>query len=296
MEVPRMASSQVANIKIQPVNVTWEIEDQVCIETIADTSDSLDGKYFTLMGTHYIWLDGVAAVDPAPVGLTAVPVAYASNDSANVIAGLIQVALDALGDFSATVADNVVIVTSADVLTKSDSADVDTGFTLTRQQEGGSLDMGLLEGDVEDTFEEQLLDITAHQTGTTVLTALRQGVSAEISLTMQETNIARLKEIFGSTGGEAFTPGAGTEVFGWGTSRQGTNVIIQSRRLRLHPVGAADNAEDLTFWKAYPKPDSLVYSGENPKTLSLTFSIFRDEVKDARISYFVFGDATQTGL
>ena len=293
-----MAGS-VNNIKIQPVNVTWEIEQQTCVQTVADVAESLDGKYFTLNSgatSYYAWMDIGLAADPAPAGKTGIAVVASANDSASVIAGLIAAAVDANPDFSASAVGALVTITNADTSDVDDAADVDTGFVISTTQEGGSLDMGLLEGDIDSSFEEQLLDITAHQTGSTILTSLRQGVSADISLTMQETNVAKLKEVFAHTAGAAFTPGSGTEVFGWGTSRLGSNVIVQSRRLKLSPVGAPDASEDLTFWKAYPKPESLVYSGENPKTLTLSFGIYRDELRDARISYFMFGDSSQAGL
>ena len=92
----------------------------------------------------------------------------------------------------------------------------------------------------------------------------------------QEVFLPKLKEIFGNN---THTPSAGTELFGWGSSRQGLNTIVQARRLILHPValGASDLTRDLCFWKAYPKPNSLTYSGENPQTVSVEFKLYRDE-------------------
>lgn len=287
-------SNDVNDIRIEPVNLLWEIEQQDCVQTVADVSDSLDGEYFLLGSDFYVWMNGVIAADPAPAGRTGIPVAYTTNDTAATLAGLIQAAVDANAAFNASVSGDKVCITRVGTAAVVAAADFNTGFTITQTQESGSMDLGFLSGNVEDSFEEQLLDITAHQTGTTVLAALRQGVTASITLTMQQTTVANLKELFAHTGGDSFTPSGGTELFGWGTSRQGNNVIPQSRRLNLHPVNAGvDKSRDLTFWKAYPLLKSLKYSGEEAKTLDVEWRIFLDDSKDPSISFFAFGDYSQ---
>jgi len=114
-------------------------------------------------------------------------------------------------------------------------------------------------------------------------------------MVLKESDFAKYKEIFSASAGGAYTPAAGTEIFGWGSSKQGRNTLIDARRLNLHPVASesADHSRDLTFWKAYAKPDSIVFSGENPQTLSITFACYLDSNKDSRVSFFCFGDHTQ---
>lgn len=294
-----MSFAGVTNIKIEPVDVLWEIEQQDCVQTVADVADSLDGKHFLLGDDFYVWYNSSigSEIDPAPAGRTTLEVAFDPDDPAATIATLTQVVVDADPNFSATVTGDVVTITAATTGDVADAVDVDSGFSFQTTQEGGSLDLGLLQGNVDDTFEEQILDITSHQNGTTILAALRQGVSAEITLIMQEAIKAKLTEIFANTGGGKFTPSSGTEVFGWGTSRQGENVIPQSRRLNLHPVNAgADLTQDLTFWKAYPMPNSLTLSGEEAKVLEVGWRVFLDPSKDSRASLFIFGDYTQAGI
>jgi len=105
-----------------------------------------------------------------------------------------------------------------------------------------------------------------------------------------------LKEIFKIYGG-TFTPGGGTEVFGMGTAKVGANLLPDAARLRMSPVTAAnDNLGDVNLMLALPVPDSLVFSGENPRVLSATWTGFLDESIDSRVSQLLFGDATQTGL
>lgn len=301
-----MSCGATGDIKIEPVNVTWEIEEQWHVKTIADVSSSSNSNYFRIgksgqtTHSHYVWLDvGNTGVDPAVAGLTGVEVNIAANDTAATIATAIAAAVTALSDFTATASGDTVTITcigagdSAGLLDGAGAAA--TGFTFTQCQEGGTLDLGLLQGDVESGFEETLLELTAHQTGVTPIADLRQGVKTELSLVMQEATVTKLKEIFAKSGGGTDTPSGGTEVFGWGTSRQGLNTIIQARRLVLHPVAKSDTdySGDLCFWKAYPMPESLIFSGENPKTLSVSWKFYLDASKPAAISLFCFKDWTQ---
>ena len=64
----------------------------------------------------------------------------------------------------------------------------------------------------------------------------------------------------------------------------------------MKPVNASDNTENLTFFRAYPLVDSLTFSGENPKLLSVSWRVFDSENIDSNISLFAFGDQTQTGV
>ncbi len=289
-----MSQTNAGDIRIEPVDVTWTINQQDCITPVADVAESLDGTHFLLGSDFYVWMDIALAADPAPAGRTGIAVVVAADSSAATIATAMTAAIDADGAFEASEANGSVFATRLDEAEHAGALDVDTGFTILTTQEGGSLDLGLLQGNVENSFEEQLLEITAHQTGTTILTALRQGVSATITLTMQETTIAKLRDLFSKTGGGAVTPAGGTELYGWGTSRQGDNVIPQTRRLNLHPVNAdADLSRDLTFWKAYPLLNNLVYSGEEAKTLEVEWRLFLDDSKPAEVSLFAFGDSSQ---
>lgn len=298
-----MASS-AGNIKIEPVNVTWAIEEQATITAVADVAASLDGTFFKLSdtaGTVGFWIDVDDSGTLIPAGASALDRAIeittiSTGDSASVIAGLLATAISADSKFGATSSGSDATVTSTDAADIELWADGDTGFTFTLCQEGGSLDLGLLDGDVADTFEEVLFDVTSHQTGVTPIAALRQGMTAEVTTTLLETTSSKLEELFAKAGGGSVTPGGGTKVFGWGSSRQGTNAFIQARRLILKPVNATTDLDNLTFWKAYPQPGSLVFSGENPKTLEVSWKIFRDENRAAAIDFFVFGDQTQATL
>lgn len=296
-----MASSAV-NIKIEPVNLDLSIEEQETLDFDGLAPADLDGKFLNMSTAsdailNYMWWDlDAGSADPNPGGRVSVETDIVTGDSASSIATKTQVIITALPGYTATVSGTVVTVIRTDVGDVTDTVDVDSNVLITKCQDGGSFDLGLLDGDVNPGFDEQLFDVTSHQTGTTPISALRQGNSSELTTILQETTTSTLKEFFSKLTGGTFTPGGGTELFGQGSSRQGENVFVQARRLVFKPVNATDDLGNLTFWKAYPIPSSLTFSGESPKLLEVTWRFFDDPQRDSTISLFAFGDQTQSGL
>lgn len=293
-----MASSS-GNILVSPMNLYWRIEANHVITCVADVADSLDGKYFTLMGTHYVWFNSSvgAAADPAPVGFTAIPVAYDPNDSALVIAGLVQAAIDGDAAFSATVSGADVNVIAAAVGEKTDSADVDAGVTVAICRKGKNFDLGLLEGEPSLTLEPDVLDVPSQQTGTVPVTSIIRGSNASVEVTMLETTKSNLKEFYKIYGG-AFTPGAGTEVFGVGTGAIGKNLLVDGARLEMIPVNSvsAELSYNVNIMLTAPVPGTLLFSGENVRTMTVSFKGYPDLTKDSRVDTVLIGDPTQTGI
>jgi len=154
--------------------------------------------------------------------------------------------------------------------------------------------LGFTEGDIEITFTEDIVDVTAHQEGTNVLSGIRTGKRAEVSITLKETNRALVKYMLEQSGQSITASGGSSAVVGWGSGRDFTQVLGQAAKLTLHPVtkAANDYSEDITFWKAYPKPDSFVFSGENPSTLTIEFMIYPDTSKADQARLGVIGNAT----
>lgn len=154
--------------------------------------------------------------------------------------------------------------------------------------------LGFTEGDIEITWVEDIVDVTAHQEGTNVLSGIRTGKRAEISLTLKETNRALVKYMMEQSGQSITASGGASAVVGWGSGRDFTQTLTQAAKLTLHPVtkAANDYSEDITFWKAYPKPDSFVFSGENPSTLTIEFLIYPDTSKADQARLGVIGNAT----
>jgi hypothetical protein len=293
----------VTNIRIEPVNVFWKMQEQWCFDFTNVTASGIGGQYVNLSTTtvaNYAWFDeNNTDVDPAPAGKTAIEVNYAASASTTAIASAFATAVNAAAGYDAVVStsnSNHVIVTS---LVYGSVTDYDSGTATTvvvsQLSEGRDFDLGLLDGDIEVTFEETLLEVTAHQSGTTSLADLRQGKVVEVATVLKEVPVSKIEELFAKTGGGSYTPMSGTVLHGWGNSRQGDNTIIQAGKLILHPVRLASNdfSEDLCFWRAYALPESLVFSGENPKTLSVTWKIYQDENIDSNINIFSVGDWDQ---
>lgn len=291
------------NILIQPVNVLWQIEAQYQFDT-ANLSDP-DGTYFTMYNAkdetqYYVWFNlDAGSADPAPGGMDPIEVAVTTGDSPSVIASAMATAIDAIGDFTAGASgsDSLVDVKLSAIGTASDPADVDSGVGIAVCRRGKDFDLGLLEGDVELNLAPANFIVQAHQSGVTPRAALFQGIeTAEVSTVMQETQTSKLSEIYGLYGSTGFLPPGGDSVFGAGTSKQGENLLIDAAKLILRPVNAVDATTDTTLMLAIPIPDTLVFSGENPKTLACTWQGFVDDAQDTRINVVTFGNASSSNL
>lgn len=140
------------------------VKEVTYIDTVADSSNSLDGKYFFIYSAkdatkYYVWINtsGGSAVDPAPAGSTAIEVAITTGDTAENVATAIKNAIDAMADFVATVGTNRVTVTNADFGSCTDASDVDSGFTITVYTQGiGKTvwSVNALYSYIQDAFDE----------------------------------------------------------------------------------------------------------------------------------------------
>lgn len=302
-------TSQVSNIVIEPVDALYGAKHRSCFT--ATVATALDTKYFLVSSTvedFYVWYDGGGA-DPAVAGKTAIPVTIVGTETAVEVA---QLTSDAINAANVTLALNA-SVDGANIIVESAlqgpplsvSAAGDSTFVVTVVKQGFSLPLGYLEGDVQLGLEEQLFDITAHQTGTQLLGQLRTGVTAgPITLTLKEATVAKLKALMEGGIAVAFTPTEGmtpTEVTAVGAlagSKQFGNVTEDGGTLVLHPTKnlVNDYSGDLCFWLAYPKLNSVTFSGEANKSIEVEFNIFLDESKVNAASVFVYGNHTQNYL
>ena len=119
-----------------------EVTQIVCV---ADSSGSLQSKYFTIsgMGTdfeqndYYVWIEvgGSGATDPAPGG-TGIKVSVATDAAHSVVASAVSTALALKDDFSTGVSTATITVTNAVRGSVTDAADVNAGFTITTPTAG----------------------------------------------------------------------------------------------------------------------------------------------------------------
>lgn len=135
-----MRSLNYSWLRAQFVNAAVGVQT---ITTVADSAGSLNSTYFLISSqttNYYVWLDNGTGVDPAIVGRTGVQVIYANNDSANTIAELIKVQLDALATIAATRTNNVVTCTNsaAGSFTAPANGTASPGFTFAVTNNGTS--------------------------------------------------------------------------------------------------------------------------------------------------------------
>lgn len=298
------------NIKVEPCNVTWKRRQVTKITTIADVALALSGTWFKIWAAkdatkYYVLLDGGdTPTDPAPAGFTKITVSFTSDDSADEIATKVAAAIDAVG--AAAIFDASASKNKVTVINKADGESTDaidgtatTGFTFSTFAKGVDADLGLFEGDIELSLKQDNLAIKAHQTGTQEIDSINIGTNLEaIKLNLLETHVANMKRMLAGVG-EAFTPAAGTEVVGLGTSKRFSMLSSLGGKLIFHPVrieDVDDRSEDLCFWQATPQITGLNFSGEKAQMIGVEFKIGLDQTKDSRISLMMFGDWNQSGL
>lgn len=294
-----------ANVSISPVNVLWKIEAQECVDFTAATAAGLGGKYITLYREDgsgvYVWFDeNNTDTDPAPGGgLVAVSVDYAASAIPSAIATAFLTAVGGTAGFDAalvsgsTLKVNVKRTAVGEVTTPGGDA---TLAPVSVIRKGKNVDLGLLQGNIEPSFSPANLVLTAHQTGVTPLAALNQGfeeISCEtVLLETTKSMLAQFYKIYGGTE----TPGGGTEVIGAGTAAQGKNMLVEAARLVFKPVTAVDDTQNYNIMLAVPIPSTLTFSGEDPKTLTVTWQGFVDLEFDSKFNAVAIGDVFQTGL
>jgi len=295
-------SLNAGNIVISAIDVYWRIESRSLIE-MASLVDP-DGTYFDMFDTDgataRVWfdLDAVSTPPSTPAGGRLLPVAVTTGDSASVIAAAAQVAIDADSKFSASVDGTVVQIDSLAVGEVADPVDVDSGVVITVCYKGKNFELGLLEGEPSPTFEPSLFDVTSHQGGTTILAKLVQGYTANVETVLQETTKSKLSELY-KIYGESFTPGGGTEVTGAGLGTLGKNLVVEAARLEFVPRTALgpELSYQYTFRLAIPTPGSLLFSGENPRTLTVTWDAIPDlGATRPNLDTVIIGDINQVGV
>ena len=307
-----MANCQVSqgNIRVQAARPVWGDQHTTCVHTRADDTSDLQntgftGKFINVEGVasdYYVWFNvGAAGVDPELNAGVGVEVAISADASAVAVATALVTAINTevglLVHAKRFNANEVIIqnklIGNSGPIADGLSGDA-TGFEFSALKLGSRLDIGLT-NDFEIGFEETLLDVTASQTGPEILARLRTGNQAgPISIPMKESDAAKLTELL-KVGGEVVEVD-GDDIVGWGSSKQFTNVIPDSKMLVFEPVGASDRSEDLVFWLAYPNINSINFSGSEERIVEVEFTIYKDKSKLEKLDLFILGDYTKNYL
>lgn len=293
-------SNKQENIRLEPVNAYWSVQQLTKIIALADVAGSLSGSYFDVHGKYRFWLDADnLGSAPAPGGLTLVEVDYSADDTAATIAAAIVAEAALLADLNASVdpTDSAIFYIQEKEVdaVAANSVDGDSGFTITTERTGADLPLGFLDGDVSFGLAVDMLDDASHQTGTQIVNSFITGKNLEnITVTMKESDAVKLKQILEVTGQE-FTPPGGTAISGWGRSGNFGSILADCRKLVLHPVRKPENEldGDFCFWRAYPMLSNINFSGESTRSLEVEFKLLPDGLLDERVELFVQGDHTQ---
>jgi len=302
----------VENIKVEPMDVYigTDVAQVQTVTAVADVASSLNSKYFLLyvpgMATRYaVWIDinntGSAPSLGADYTTVSVEVA-AANASANTVATAIQVAVDALTPFVATVSGKVVTITNAVVGYAPFAHDAQltaskTGFAFSVSTIGNTFaKIGLLDGDIEvSDLARTPVDILAHQFGASVLGQIFTGSpSPSMTFNMKEVSLASYEKIQRYAGGSFYPVATGsTTVIGGGTKGLfGSPKFVQ---VVLHPIrlNIADKTNDYYFPKATLDLDSVTFSGENLMMVPVNMKAFLDDTKQDAVNVWFYGDWSQ---
>jgi hypothetical protein len=119
------------------------VKETTEIVCVADTADSLNGKYFLINSAenktrYYVWFktSGGAASDPAVANRTGIRVDIATGATDAQVATALDAALNNYDDFTPSVATATVTVINAVAGICDNATDVDTTFTISATTEG----------------------------------------------------------------------------------------------------------------------------------------------------------------
>lgn len=296
-----MACDQrTSSIFVEAASVSFGARELSCI---TGATGLTGGESFLIASpttSYQVWIDiNNASTAPTPSsGETLVevdvPTSYTISD---LNSGLIT-ALEATNDFYVTESSDGLSVSVQNIYlgaVNAALADVDTAFTFEVDKTGYGGDLGRTSEGIEISFNASTLDITSNQTGELLLDQIIQSTGASLSMSLLNTTKENLTTVLGNGFGDSVTPSGGTEVVGFGTSKQFQSAFDLGGQLVLHPIrlDASDRSRDVTFWQCLPLPESIVYDGTSPQTLSVSFTALVDDNINSAVSVFSLGDWTQ---
>jgi hypothetical protein len=290
-----MSFSGVNNVEIRPVRALWRIQPEWCIDFSGLTGLDVKGTAFAMYSAkdatqYYVWGDDSVVVDPADPG-TGIPfTVVGDSDNAATLATACAAAIDANGDFSSTAAGSVVTIRGAAVGQTTELADIDMGIANLTIREGQDFDLGELQDNIELSLAPDNFIVQTLAGGVSPQAALFRGYEdISATTTLLETQNDAIKQIYRLYGGDLGV----TSTFGSGLSQLGSNLLKRAARLVLRPTNAVDESQNIVMALAVPVPDSMVLSGQDPKTLSVTWQGFVDQRIDSNISAVFFGSDLQ---
>lgn len=291
--------TRTTNIVLEASTVSWGKEEVTCVTPVIGLTGGESFHISSQLTDYYVWTEvNLLGADPAPTGRTGIKVAVgAAYTVAEWITAFVT-AIEATGEFFAKASTDGLSVSVETIevgKVKSATADVDTTFTITTDVIGIGGYLGKTKDGIDVSFEATIFDVKGNQTGELLLDQIIQGTSASASMNLLEVTKQNLSLVIGEGFGDKLTPAAGTEVVGFGTSKNFKSTFSFAGKLVLHPVRllATDRSEDVVFWKTLPLPESINYDGTDTKALSVSFNALVDEARDTRANIFAVGDWKQ---
>ncbi len=282
--------------KLDPRNVWFGRNETYCIETVADSSGSLNNKYWLLErvnGTQYhVWYNvNAAGVDPSPGSSLPIEVALDTNDTAAAVATKTAAAIETgLGTdfYSEANSGEFIVVSKPYGKITNEAADGDTGFTFTTALAGSYESLGKTSAPITFTPDVTTLEVRSDQNGETLEDELITGFAVVIASSFQELTKARLLDIIGNGEGSELLDG-----WGYGTGKVGSSRFSTAGTLFL----LSDKGEDpLVMWKTVADLNGLNFSGVEQQVGELEFRAYVDNTKQDAINLSYAGDYTQDGL
>lgn len=285
-----------SGIILEGMRATFGKKDTVCI---TPAFPIVEGSYFkisTPLVKYVFWMNDGAGTDPVVAGYTSIEVDTSAATTEVEVVALLKTAMETV-EFWATISTDTL---SLEVKNKVIGAvleaavDVDSTFVIVTDVVGLGGFLGLTEP-LEMSMEVESVDITANQTGNTVLDKFVTAVSASMSTTILQMTKENWSRLVGQGVGGTFTPAGGTEVIGYGSASINKSFFAIAGELNLQPISAeeTDHSRDLTFHSTVPNPESINFDSLEKQGMAVTFDALLDASKNANINLFTFGDSSQ---
>lgn len=294
-----MACINEQSFRIEAASLYWGRGEKFCVSDI--TTASLGGKYFSFASPatrYYVWFDDGVASDPAIASHTAIPVSITGSETVSGLVTLITTAVNAVSKLYATKNSTSFCIEfdiPGEVIAKvTDGAGpLATGWDFEVCIEGVGMDLGDTEGGIEVTIENSEIEVQTDANGAIPADIFKSGTNVTVAANLLEMTKENWKLLVAKALGDSYTPSLGTEVIGFGESKNFKSLYAIAGKLILHPINEATNARDIVLWKAVPVPESYNFSGTETSKLAVSFRGLVDKTIRKEINVLAYGDHEQ---
>lgn len=287
------------SFRIEAGSLYWGRGEKFCVSDI--TTASLGGKYFTFASPdtrYYVWFDTGMDADPMIAGHTGIEVTITGSETVAGLVTLITTAVNAVPKLYATKnstsfciefdVPGEVIATATDGLMA-----LATGWDFEVCIEGVGMDLGDTEGGIEITIENSEIEILTDANGAIPADIFKSGTNATVACSLLEMTQDRWRLLIAKALGDSYTPSMGTEVIGFGESKNFKSLYAIAGKLVIHPINEATRDRDITLWKAVPLPESYNFSGTESSKLAISFRALVDKTIRSEVNVLAYGDHEQ---